>query len=129
METGRSLPSRSIEITLEKMRRHSGPGKNVHTDQEVAEEHGLPAPVPSGIMMLGYVSDWLLGHFGDPWLSEGELDVKYVDIVLPGDTLVLTGTVEEDTDTEMRVNVECRVPAEDQDGDKVVIVGTAAVSR
>ena len=123
MANERTLTPRRKEVTIEKMRRHAGPERSIHTDQEKAEEIGMPAPIASGNMLQGYVSEWLFSNFGDAWFEDGRMSLKFVDIVLPGDTLVMEGRITARDDDETEIEIECRVT----DGDQTVIVGSATV--
>ena len=53
------------------------PIKNVHTDLEFAKNCGLPARNSSGAMLLAYLSEMLTDLFGERWLSEGTLKIKF----------------------------------------------------
>lgn len=124
-DTPQPMP-RSKEITLEAMRLFSGPGENIHTDHEKAQEIGLSEPIAAGAMLQAYVSEWLFAQFGDAWLERGTMDIAFVDPVYPGDTLLIDGTIT-DRDDGITVDIECQV--HDGDEARTVIVGSAGIRR
>lgn len=126
MANTQTLPDRRKEITLEKMRLHSGPKKNIHTDQEKAEAAGFEKPVMAGVQIIGYLSEWLFDQYEDAWLESGVLTTKFVGVVMPGDTLVLSGEIIDGGSDETEMEIECYVPQEGDD--RTVIVGSASVS-
>lgn len=66
------------------------PIKNVHTDLEFAKNCGLTERNASGAMLLSYLSEILTDLFGERWLNEGTLKIKFTkpasidDKVIPG---------------------------------------------
>lgn len=53
------------------------PKKNLHTDQDKAEEAGLPAPIASGQQPQGQLINMLLKLFGQAWWHHGWLNIKF----------------------------------------------------
>ncbi len=100
------------------------PAKNVHTDLAAAQQSGLPTRAASGAMCLGYLSEFLVGLFGDRWLTYGELTSKFISIIDAGDDIVSKARVTDVAETESGAQVSLDVWCENQDGTPVVI-GTA----
>ena len=121
--------SESIEpvaraITLEMCGTFFHGNANYHTDKKEAEALGFADVVVGGRMTLSYIGDMMDKRFGRGWYEGGTLDIKFTNIVWPGDHVVARGVVagraKECGDT--RANVA--VWMENEDG-TVVIVGTA----
>jgi len=64
------------------------PRKNIHTDPDFARNCGLPSVAASATQFQGYVVELMIDLFGLEWLSKGTMDVKFINIVDAGDTLV-----------------------------------------
>ncbi len=105
------------------------PRKNVHTDLAFAQGTGLPSVAVSGTQCQGYLCDLMIDLFGEEWLSQGQMNIKFVKPIPEGDRLVAKAKVqskEEGGETKISFEVWC----ENQNGEKAV-VGTASgiVSR
>jgi acyl dehydratase len=110
-------------MTLEKMILYEPPGEqNIHTDDELARQAGLPAAIATGTLFLAYVFDILHRTYGVRSLVGTELDVRIRLPVIAGDRLETTA------DVVGRENgrIEHVVTVSGPRGD--VIVGRASVS-
>lgn len=100
------------------------PNKTIHTNLEFARSGGLPTRAASGAMFEGYLAELMIDLFGENWLKEGKMSLKFIAIVDPGDTLLPKAVVQskymESSVTRFVMDVYC----ENQRGEKVV-VGTA----
>jgi len=104
-----------------------GPGwpkKNIHTDLEFAKSCGLPTRAASGAMFEGYLTELMLDLFGEGWLRSGKMNLTFIAIVDPGDTLLPKAVVHSKQAEDSGVKFVMEVGGENQHGDKVV-VGTA----
>jgi len=100
------------------------PKKNIHTDLEFARSCGLPHVAASGTQYQGYVVELLIDLFGLEWLSHGTMDIKFIDIVDAGDTLVSTVTIRSKESLDIGARLIMDVSCENQNGNKV-LVGSA----
>ncbi len=66
---------------------------NYHTDRQASEELGFADVVVGGRMTMAYVGEVLERHFGEPWWRGGTLDVKFTNIVWPGEHITVRGVV------------------------------------
>ncbi len=66
---------------------------NYHTDKQASEELGFPDVVVGGRMTMAYVGELLERHFGESWWHGGTLDVKFTNIVWPGEHITVRGVV------------------------------------
>lgn len=77
---------RSLEITDALVRAYSRRG-NYHSDATAAAELGLPGLVAQGMQAAGPAYGVLLDAWGAEFLDHGELDIRFVGVVLAGDTV------------------------------------------
>lgn len=109
-------------VTLERMAEFEGPGeRNVHTDAELAQQAGGRPPLAQGALSFGILSRLLTERFGAGYLDGGSLDVRFVDRVYAGETLLACGEVVRHENGRVRLRVWC----EKADGTRVT-VGTAS---
>jgi acyl dehydratase len=100
------------------------PSKNIHTDLEFAKSCGLSTRSVSATQYMGYLTELMIDLFGETWLSNGKMELKFIAIVDVGDRLVSRAVVtmkeSEDSKTKFSLDIWC----ENQHGNKV-FVGTA----
>ena len=88
-------PARMSEITMERVHRmmelmhDTNP---VHDDPELVERRRLRGPVNQGPANLSYVLNMLQAWAG-PEMQLERYDFRFLDIVVPGDTVAASGTV------------------------------------
>lgn len=78
--------SRTLTLTAERLRWYSRRG-NFHSDQDAAAELGLTALVAQGMQVAGPAYGLLLDEWGDGWLTDGVLEVKFVGMVVADETV------------------------------------------
>ena len=122
---GEAIAPVEADITLEMCGSFFHGNKNYHTDRRAAEELGFEEVVAGGRMTMSYIGDMLDRRFGKGWYEGGRLDIKFTNIVWPGDRVTARGVITErvEEDGGMRANVA--VWMEKPDG-TVAIVGTAS---
>jgi acyl dehydratase len=91
----------------------------------VARRQGLGGVIVQGGQLSGYLNDMMAAVFGEAYFSGGEIDVKFIHRVRPGDTITTHGREVERTSENGRTRVHCEIWLENQDGQKVT-VGTAS---
>jgi acyl dehydratase len=70
----------------------SGPtAHNLHTDEQVAKDAGLPAPVASATQGMGYLCEFMIDNLGEQWLSGGSWELSFRRPVFPGDQVSALG--------------------------------------
>jgi acyl dehydratase len=127
IKEGEKISGRPKKITLDRMRKFSGHldgGENIHTNEEMANEAGLPGPIAQGMMSYGYILETILTTFGDKWLKGGELEVSFLRYVLPGDTVTAKILVRRKEVTDSGSKITLEVWCENQRKEKIV-AGTA----
>ena len=74
-------------VTEELVRAYSRRG-NFHSDAETAASLGMPGLVAQGVQVAGPGYGMLLDEWGDDFLAQGEIDLRFVGMVVAGDTIV-----------------------------------------
>jgi len=106
----------SLSITEDLVRAYSRRG-NFHSDADTAAALGLPGLVAQGVQVAGPAYGLLLDEWGDEFLAHGEIDLRFVGIVVAGETV--TATVDVDASGAASIEVT-NVTAE-----RTAVVGTA----
>ncbi len=78
--------TRSLHLTAEMLHAYSRRG-NFHSSPEEAERLGLSGLVAQGMQVAGPVYGALLDAWGDEFLARGELELKFVGMVMDGTTV------------------------------------------
>jgi len=92
-----SAPVRTT-ITADDIRAYSRRG-NYRSDAVTAEQIGLPGLVAQGVQVAGPAYVALLDAWGEDFLAHGELDVRFVGMVLADDTIESRVAIEHDAAT------------------------------
>lgn len=128
-----SIATRDIPIGYEltsiskiaKMKDYSDTPGSIH-NEEMAKRMGFEAALIPGAIMLGYMTELLVNFFGERWIRQGKIGVKFTAPVRAGERITARGIVRERVEEGMmRLGVE--VWCENQQGEKVA-VGTAVCS-
>lgn len=78
--------SRTLEITEDLVRAYSRRG-NFHSDPTISAGLKLPGLVAQGVQAAGPAYGLLLDAWGDDFLAHGEIEMRFVGVVLAGDTV------------------------------------------
>jgi acyl dehydratase len=90
--------SRSLDITEELVRAYSRRG-NFHSDPTLSAGLKLPGLVAQGVQAAGPAYGVLLDAWGEDFLAHGEIEMRFVGIVLAGDTVDAVVDVDDDEAT------------------------------
>ena len=107
--------TRSLTITEELVRAYSRRG-NYHSEPTMSADLQLPGLVAQGVQAAGPAYGALLDAWGEEFLAHGEIDMRFVGIVLAGDTVDARIEIDDDTATFEVVNTT---------GARTAVVGTA----
>jgi acyl dehydratase len=110
--------TRSLTISEELVRAYSRRG-NYHSDAAMSADLQLPGLVAQGVQAAGPAYGALLDAWGDEFLAHGEIEMRFVGIVLAGDTIDARIEIDDDTATFEVVNTTAAHTA---------VVGTARQS-
>ena len=123
IEEGDEISGTPKEMTLDLMQRFSGHldgGVNIHTNEKMAIEAGLPEPIAQGMMSYGYILEMIITEFGHRWLNGGELQVAFLQYVFPGDTITAKGKVVRKETDSSGIKITLKVWCLNQRNEKVV---------
>jgi acyl dehydratase len=95
--------TRSLTITEELVRAYSRRG-NYHSDVAISADLQLPGLVAQGVQAAGPAYGALLDAWGEEFLAHGEIEMRFVGIVLSGDTVDARIDVDSDEATFEVVN-------------------------
>jgi acyl dehydratase len=76
----------TLAVTEDLVRAYSRRG-NFHSEAETAAALGMPGLVAQGVQVAGPAYNILLDAWGDDFLEHGELDLRFVGMVLAGETV------------------------------------------
>jgi acyl dehydratase len=107
---------RQLLLTAELLRAYSRRG-NFHSDPGEASKIGFTGLVAQGMQVAGPAYCMLLDKWGEEFLEHGEIDLKFVGMVMDGETVDAAATIEGE-----RANVE----VVNRDRDHVAVVGRAS---
>ena len=108
-------PTRSLTITEDLVRAYSRRG-NYHSDPALSADLQLPGLVAQGVQAAGPAYGELLDAWGEEFLSHGEIEMRFVGIVLAGDTVEASVEIDDDAATFEVVNTTAT---------RTAVVGTA----
>jgi len=121
-----SVPIRK-KITQDKINSYAEASSDfnpLHIDPEFAKGTRFGGTIAHGLLSAAFISEMMTSWFGKGWLYGGELEIKFVGPVQPGDTIVTKGKVMEIENDGVKRYAVCEVSCENQK-EKQVIVGTA----
>lgn len=85
MTQRRAIPQ--TQEMIDRYGRINGDNDIIHYDRDYAVARGFRGTLNHGMMTLGYIAELGAERFGRDWFYAGELQVKWIDPVCPGDTL------------------------------------------
>ena len=86
--------ARELLVSEELVRAYSRRG-NYHSDPALSDGLNLPGLVAQGMQAAGPAYGVLLDAWGETFLERGEIDMRFVGIVLAGDTVEADVTIED----------------------------------
>jgi acyl dehydratase len=90
-----TIRRRALHLTPDLLRAYSRRG-NFHSDADEARDLGLPGLVTQGMQVAGPAYGLLLDEWGEEFLASGELELKFVGMVMDGDTVDTAVTIDGD---------------------------------
>ena len=128
--SGQPLPPVVRLVNQEHMTLFEDEGRvSIHTDDDLARAHALPAAIAAGNHTLSFIVEMLHDAFGDDYLRDSVLDVRFVAPVYAGDRVRAGGVITQrepilpQKDERLTVAVWC----ENQRG-RLVAAGTAELT-
>ena len=90
-----TIHRRDLLLTPELLRAYSRRG-NFHSDEDEASRLGLPGLVAQGMQVVGPAYGVLLDEWGEEFLEHGEVELKFVGMVMDGETVDAAVTIDGD---------------------------------
>jgi acyl dehydratase len=87
--------TRTLHVSEELVRAYSRRG-NYHSDPALSAGLNLPGLVAQGMQVAGPAYAALLDAWGEDFLAHGEIDMRFVGVVLAGDTVEATVAADDD---------------------------------
>jgi len=126
--SGQPLPPIVRLVNQEHMTLFEDEGRvNIHTDDEFARAHGLPAAIAAGNHTLSFIVEMLHAAFGDDYLHDSVLDVRFVAPIYAGDRVRAGGVVTQREPTIAGQRLTVAVWCENQRG-RLVAEGKAQLT-
>jgi acyl dehydratase len=112
-----STRRRDLLLTPELLRAYSRRG-NFHSDTDEASKLGLAGLVAQGMQVAGPAYGVLLDEWGEEFLEHGEIELKFVGMVMDGETVDAAVTIDGDG---------AEVEVVNRDRERTVAVGRASL--
>ena len=77
-------------------------------DNTVAAQYGFRGGLVPGVTVYAYMTYPLVQSFGEAWLRQGKMQVKFVKPFYEGDQVAITGTVKAVSDAELSFDMQSR---------------------
>jgi len=106
---------RELLLTANMLRAYSRRG-NYHSEPDEARRLGLPGLVAQGLQVAGPAYGMLLDEWGEEFVAHGQLELKFVGMVLDGQTVDAGVTIAGD---------EATLEVTNRDTGQAAAVGTA----
>jgi 3-hydroxybutyryl-CoA dehydratase len=126
---GDSLPSLTKKVTREKIDQYEeilGIGNPIHFDEEYAKSTPFGGVIAHGLMSAAYISESMIKVFPWEWVHHGEMEIRFLHPIRPGDTIRTQGELKEKKSNGKGIcsifDVECK----NQYGE-IVLLGTTTV--
>ncbi len=126
---GKPLPSITKHITQEKINLYaeaSGDFNPIHVDESFAAQTPLGGTIAHGMLILAYISEMMTLAFGQSWLSQGKLSVRFKAPARPGDILTVSGEIDSIEDRNGVSYANCSLECHNQ-RDEAIVTGQAVV--
>ena len=120
---GDTLPELHKQVTqdqIERYARASGDFNPIHLDPEFAKQSSFGRIVAHGMLILSFLSEMLTTSFGQSWLENGRLKVRFRSPVHPDDVVTAFGSVTKVTETDTGHHVVCVIGCRNQNGEEVI---------
>jgi len=108
--------------------RHWGRRNPIHFDPVTAANHGLKAPIQTGMMSSAYIAETCVNFFGEAFFRNATMEGKFVKPIYAGELITTHGIVRESTPEGDGVRLKVELWADNEDGEvKTVVWATAHV--
>jgi len=120
---GMNLPDIKKVITQENINLYAEASRDfnpIHIDEAFAKKTPLGGTIAHGMLILAYVSQMMSAAFGQSWLAESKLSVRFKTPARPGDTITVSGRISRVEKNEGQTSIRCDVLCQNQNGESVI---------
>ena len=96
LNIGEELTPVIKKMTQEKINKYVSIAEDynpIHTDEEFAKKTPFKGIIAPGYQTMAYISEVMSRDFGNAWYTSGEMDIRMVKVVRPGDMLTAKSKV------------------------------------
>ena len=106
--------------------RHWGRRNPIHWDPVTSANHGLKAPIATGMMSSAYLAETLVNFFGAAFFENATMEGKFIKPICAGEVITTRGIVRERIPEGGKVRLRVELWAENEEGEvKTVVEATA----
>ena len=123
LNEGMTLPKLEKVVTQEKINLYAQASRDfnpIHIDPDFAGKTPLGGTIAHGMLILAYVSQMMTAAFGQSWLSQGTLSVRFRAPARPGDTITISGKISKVAKSQNETLISCEVLCANQNGESVI---------
>ena len=131
LNVGYVFPSMFKPVKREQLIQYSeasGDNNPLHLNDDFAKTTQFGGIIAHGMLTLAFVSELLVGIFGADWLRSGCLKVRFKGAAYLGNTLVVSGKIDQLESVYEDVNVVCSVKVCKSEQDIEILNGTARLT-
>jgi acyl dehydratase len=106
--------------------RHWGRRNPIHWDPVTSANHGLKAPIATGMMSSAYLAETLVNFFGAAFFENATMEGKFLKSIYAGEVITTHGIVRERIPEGDKVRLRVELWADNEEGEiKTVVEATA----
>lgn len=131
IKAGCELPAIRRRITQERINAFaelSGATDPIHLDPEYAAKTEFKSTLAHGLMLAGYISEVLYESFGEPWLSNGTMSIKFAAPVKVGEQITTEGIIESVETIGNKKKVICYTTCYNEKGPVIIAATTVTLA-
>ena len=87
----------------------SGDFNPIHIDPAFAKQSQFNRTIAHGMLIIGYLSEMMLINFGQPWLENGWLTIRFRAPALSGESINIDGKIEDIQLSNRNMAITCNV--------------------
>ena len=132
LSEGMNLPELKRVVRQENINLYAEASRDfnpIHVDEDFARKTPLGGTIAHGMLILAYVSQMMTNAFGQNWLSNGKLNVRFKAPARPGDNLTVSGKIRKLESSKDQTLIRCDVLCANQQGEPVIVGETQVMVR
>jgi len=127
IEVGYELDGVKKQAVIQLMgSRHWGRLNPIHFDPVTAANHGMRAPIATGMMSGAYLAETCVNFFGKTFFENAIMEGKFVKPIYAGEIITTHGVVRERTVDGDRVRLKVELWAENEAGEVKTVAWVTA---